>query len=90
MAGQTLHDSLRTFVLVHRARRQCVVADDAIAAESNIRLGGVRLLVRPRKLFQPFVQRGVGAIEPTQIMFATELVNYQIRVLQIRVSLRRS
>ena len=75
MIGQTLRYSLRTFVLVYRARRQRVVADDAITVESNIRLNGVRLLVRPCELPEPIVESCAGAIERVQIVFATKLVD---------------
>src|SRR5580658_8271741 len=66
MIAQALGNPLRTFVLVDRSGSEGVIANRAIAIKGNVRLGGIRLLARPCKLPQPFVEGAVGAVEATQ------------------------
>jgi hypothetical protein len=87
MIRQTLGDSLRTFMLMNRSRRESVITHDAVLSTGYVGFCGVRLLVWPGELLQPGGERWISAIERRQNMVAPEFLNEELR---LRAHVRRS
>ena len=87
MIHQTLADSLRTFMLMNRSRRESVITHNAVLSTGYVGFCGVRLLVWPGELLQPSGERWISAIERRQNMVAPEFLNEELR---LRAHVRRS
>ena len=89
MIRQAFGDPLRTLVFVNRSRREGIVAGDAIASTGDICFCGVRLLIGPRKLLQPVVERGSSAVKRREAVVAPELLDEEVDRRSLGVHERR-